>query len=246
MKTTINANGRRKRLSRLPDYDTHLIRFHPRSIRNTIFRGFTLIELLVVIAIIAILASMLLPALQTAKTSARSIACVNKLKQIGNVTQFYLNDYDSVYPHYYAGNSPNLGDGVTWWRIIGPLYFSPMNKYYHGYWEKWGKSEHALICPEAALNPTGNIFLGVNGAQVGWVSSYGMNVRFGYVKATKVKNTSAYLYGDSKASTAFYMPWYRDKISWIHQQRCNTICADGHTENFGVTKGNDKSWEITK
>lgn len=55
--------------------------------------AFTLIELLVVIAIIALLVSILLPALGSARESARTLRCLANMKQIATAIPLYAHDY---------------------------------------------------------------------------------------------------------------------------------------------------------
>jgi prepilin-type N-terminal cleavage/methylation domain-containing protein/prepilin-type processing-associated H-X9-DG protein len=74
--------------------------------------GFTLVELWVVLAIIGVLIALLLPAIQSARESARRTQCANNLRQIGIGVNNFASDHKKLPPMRWRGDWP------TWFALI--------------------------------------------------------------------------------------------------------------------------------
>ena len=81
--------------------------------------AFTLIELLVVIAIILVLASVLLPALRSARSTARRLVCQSHLREYAHGFSFYLSEFDDTFPAADYGPYQTRVREPTWFRLVG-------------------------------------------------------------------------------------------------------------------------------
>jgi prepilin-type N-terminal cleavage/methylation domain-containing protein len=128
-------------------------------------RAFTLIELLVVIAIIAILSAIMFPVFSQAKQSAKQIACLSNMRQIGIAMMIYKSDYDDIWPSAAnaAGAGPsfvpqqmwigydNNNAGLTggWYGLVNKPAINPVRP---GMIDPYLKNEQIKKCPNKSQN----------------------------------------------------------------------------------------------
>jgi prepilin-type N-terminal cleavage/methylation domain-containing protein/prepilin-type processing-associated H-X9-DG protein len=84
-------------------------------------QAMTLVELLVVIAIIGVLLALMLPGVQAARGSARSVQCKNNLRQIGIAILQYCELHDGDFPEWSHGDEKrSLEDKRSWIYTLAP------------------------------------------------------------------------------------------------------------------------------
>src|SRR4051812_41138627 len=82
-------------------------------------RAFTLVELLVVIAIIGVLVSLLLPAVQSARESARRMSCSNNMHNLAIAMHNY-HDTMGRFPSAYMDSAVDFQENWGWGALILP------------------------------------------------------------------------------------------------------------------------------
>ena len=204
-------------------------------------KRFTIVELLVVISVIAILAGMLLPALNSAREKARSIICLNNMKQWGLAIGMYCDSSNDYYPGAYCYSK-------SWNAHVVPYITSK-----DGTQEVLLSAMNKLACPSAAVLTEAADDAKVKFSSVALTAYFGGRSYWGggdldqFAKRRDVKNSSRIvLTGEKEAGvtsggyvltndsyvniTATGTTAYTKRMSIRHSGNANFTMMDGHAE----------------
>jgi len=215
------------------------------NVRYKCSKGFTLIELLVVVAIIAILAAMLLPALSQARERARSVTCMNNLKQLGIIMHMYTEDYNG-YMWEAKMFTPGWTDLQPWfrffWEVVGPKYTNS---------SIWGSASRLVCCPSRRDD---RALYGMNAWAWNWFGgAYGRKAHINkwpsklsvFLDARNFEEMGAGIHPANQNRCyprAPSTPGYMSVPDFRHTGFCNVLFLDGHVASIGPEGKIPEDW----
>jgi len=185
-------------------------------------KGFTLVELLVVMAVITVLAAMLLPALGSARETARRTKCKHNLHQLAMAAKAYAeNDFGRFFPIDDLATSPNIASYTVQIASGGPrrihhgLLYDPGDKDLN-----YAGTPEVFVCPSSALSIGRRDFTVAETVH----SSYWW-INADHVDSSKTSKPNLKEY-DEPSEYPFFWDRYGN-----HNSRIHLSWEDGHVES---------------
>ena len=197
--------------------------------------GFTLIELLVVIAIIALLAALLLPALRTARESARTSICQSNMRQCYLGIAGYQSDFDGYIPLYPESPTPaNLCCDIPV-SVNSSVHDEGFAIVYRlGYW----KSSRIAYCPSEVLWSLTTL-----GTGYGFASVYNkMHIKEWSTSGAGNRINSSYMYRWACPNWDLNNGIFPDSIQTVAGQiKAMSVGRDSQYAGYGLMVDNNMS-----
>jgi prepilin-type N-terminal cleavage/methylation domain-containing protein len=204
-------------------------------------KAMTLIEVLVVISILSVMVALLLPAIQMAKQSANTIACLSNLRQMGMANQVYAGDFNGIYvpAMYFDGNGNPNWSTDQWYQNVAFLDNFGGNGEAHA---QDMTLSRGLICPTIRSRNADSLTLatyGMNASSLtgGWEPNSIAAAREG------LNNSDIFMFGDG-LDWLLYTPWnYEPRfegsfqsagmVAYRHpRERMNAVMYDGSAKSI--------------